>query len=380
MRRNAALLIVFLMLITGISLAEFVFTEVEPVAPPTELVPNENDDNTENEQPEPIEIIISAVGDLTLGANMKRNPASTMYTQMLQRYNNDLSYFFANAREIFEADDLTIANFEGTLTNITEPPSHKMKNEFLFRVPPEHVQVLTLNSIEAVALENNHIMDFGEQGYLDTVATLTSAGVIYASDGSIGVFETNGVSIAMLAYQTFDNAYDRLFVQVPLDIEAARAEHDVVIVSYHWGREKDYAPNTNQIKLGRLTIDAGADLVLGHHSHRINPIEQYNGKYIVYSLSNSSFSGNSRPSDMDTFIFQQKFIITDGVCESSAFRIIPASMSSITAKSGKQSGENDLAFTPFPEGSAGISRVINKMKENGKNLQNAVDDYPTDWQ
>ena len=383
MRRNAALFIVFLLLIAGISLAEFVFFETDPTAPVPELVPNESSENAgQNEAAEPIEILISACGDLTLGGNMKKNPKSTIYTQQLERHNNDLSYFFANARDIFEADDLTIVNFEGTLTNIAQPPKNKQNNEFLFRVPPEHVQILTLNAIEVVALENNHIMDFGEQGYLDTVAALTSAGVAYASDGSMGVVQTKGISIAMLAYQTIniEGAYEKLFERVPIEIAAARLEHDLVIVSYHWGREKDYVPNANQMKLGRLTIDAGADLVLGHHSHRINPIECYNGKYIVYSLSNSSFSGNSRPSDMDTFIFQQKFTVTGNQSEPGPFRIIPASMSSVTAKSGSKSGDNDLAFTPFPEGSPGISRVINKMKENGKGLQYAVDHYPTDWQ
>ena len=373
MRRNAALIVIFLLLTAGISLAEFVFTDADPGALIPEIVPN-----TE-ETVEPVEILITACGDVTLGANMKSNPKSTIYTKQLEKHNNDLSYFFANVRDLFEADDLTIVNFEGTLTNIEQPPREKRNNDFCFRAPPEHVQALAMNSIEAVALENNHIMDFGAQGYEDTVATLTSAGIVYASDGRMGVYRTRGVSIALLAYQTFNNAYDRLFAQVPADIEAARAEHDLVIVSYHWGRELDYAPNDNQIRLGRLTIDAGADLVLGHHSHRINPIERYNGKYIVYSLANCSFSGNSQPKDMDTFIFQQKFTVSGGESESGPFRIIPASISSISAKSGSQSAENDFAVTPFPEGSKGIARVINRMKENGEKLQYAVDFYPTDW-
>ena len=96
-------------------------------------------------------------------------------------------------------------------------------------------------------------------------------------------------------------------VESPEALAALRAQGcQIVIVSYHWGEEKDYVPNERQVPLGRATIDAGADLVIGHHSHRINPIEVYKGKYICYSLGNFSFAGNTRPDDMDTFIFQQR--------------------------------------------------------------------------
>lgn len=365
-------------LVAGISLAEFIFVDVEPEDTEQPLIlddlewPGQPVDDTA-----PIEILITATGDVTLGGNMKKNPKSNIYTEQLGKHQNDLGYFFENVYDLFASDDLTLINFEGTLTNVSQPAND---NSFHFRAPPEHVQALTMRSVEAVALENNHVMDFGRQGYEDTVATLTSQGIVYASDGKMGVYETKGVSIAMLAYQTFDGAYARLFEQVPLDIAAAREAHDLVIVSYHWGAELHYAPNENQIKLGRLTIDAGADLVLGHHSHRVNPIERYRDRYIVYSLANCSFSGNSRPEDMDTFLFQQKFTISSEGVTPGAFRVIPASISSVTGRSGKETGENDFAVTPFEEGSAGAQRVIEKLIENGKKLTYAVDTYPTQWQ
>ena len=195
----------------------------------------------------------------------------------------------------------------------------------------------------------------------------------------MGVFEADGVSIALLAYQTFNNAYERLSEEMPQDVAAAKAAHDVVIVSFHWGNELDYAPHERQIALGRLAVDSGADLVLGHHSHRINPIECYKGKYIVYSLGNFVFSGNSKPRDMDNFIFQQKLIVSDDGVTDGGFRVIPCSISSVTAASGKQSGENDFAATPFAEGSEAAQRVIDRMLENGKGLEFAVESYPTQW-
>ena len=325
------------------------------------------------------EILISATGDVTLGGNMKGNPASNIYTKALAAHDGDLSYFFANVRDIFSQDDLTLVNFEGVLTNSTKVPGSKQGNDFLFRAPPEHVQALTEGSVEAVALENNHVMDFGQTGYDDTIAALDAAGIVHASEDSMGVFEVDGFSIALLAYQTFNNAYERLSEEMPQDVAAAKAAHDVVIVSFHWGNELDYAPHERQIALGRLAVDSGADLVLGHHSHRVNPIECYKGKYIVYSLGNFVFSGNSKPRDMDTFIFQQKLIVSDDGVTDGGFRVIPCSISSVTAASGKQSGENDFAATPFAEGSEAAQRVIDRMLENGKGLEFAVESYPTQW-
>lgn len=374
MRKNLAILLLALLL-SGQARAEFNF--IDPQAPTesgTQLI-----DGVKAPSPEEsaVEILLTAAGDVTIGGNMLNNPKSNMYTKIVDGADGDLSCFFANVYDIFSRDDITLVNFEGTLTNETKA---RGGNEFRFRAPPDHVQALTLGSVEAVALENNHVLDFGDVGYADTVQALTDACIAYASEASMGVYEVKGVSIALLAYQTFDGAYDRIYARMPGDIEAAKAEHDIVIVSYHWGTESEFAPNQRQIPLGRATIDAGADLVLGHHSHRIQPIEFYNGKYIVYSLANCVFSGNTRPSNMDTFLFQLKFLVEDGEIAIGDFRIIPCSISSISGASGAVSAENDLQVTPFEPGSAAERRVIETMLENSGGLEYAVTEYPTQWQ
>lgn len=374
MRRiGLSLLTVVMLFFCSAALSEFVFSDatVEDSTPPPQATPTATPQSQT-----PVEILITAVGDVTLGGNMKDNPKSTIYTRELERQNGDLTYFFKNVREIFESDDLTIVNFEGTLTNKTE---REKDNSFHFRAPPEHIGVLTSSSVEAVSFENNHTMDYGQQGWDDTVRAFEENGIVYASMDHVGVFETKGVKIAMLAYQTFNGAYPMLHERVPADIAAARETHDIVIVSFHWGDEGEYMPNSKQEKLGRATVDAGADLVLGHHSHRINPIEYYNGKYIVYSLSNFSFSGNNKPSDMDTFLYQQKFTVAGGAVTPGPFRIIPASISSNTGLSGAKSDENDFCVTPFPEGSKGIQRVLDRLSSEGKKLPYGVTEYPTEW-
>ena len=175
-----------------------------------------------------------------------------------------------------------------------------------------------------------------------------------------------------MAYQTFDGRHDELIEKVPKDIAALRQEGCiVVIVNYHLGAELDYVPNNNQVRLGRATIDGGADLVIGHHSHRINPIEYYNGKYICYSLGNFSFAGNSKPRDMSTYIFQIRMRVKDGVAKSDAFIIIPCRISSRT-------DYNDFAPTPYTK-EQNIESVLSVLKKNGAKLQYAVQEYPLKW-
>ena len=226
--------------------------------------------------------------------------------------------------------------------------------------------------VETVSLENNHVLDMGEEGLRETKQTLLSAGISYASEGEPATFYVKGVKIGSLAYQTFGGRHDELIAKVPGDIQALRDEGcELIIVSYHWGNEKDYAPNDNQVRLGRATVDAGADLVIGHHSHRINPIEYYNGKYICYSLGNFSFAGNNKPDDMATFIFQVRMRVKDGVATSDSFKIIPCRISSRT-------DYNDFAPTPYTK-ETNIEAVVKTLKANSKKLEYAVTDYPLKW-
>ena len=313
------------------------------------------------------QLVITAGGDMTIGGDIRKR-GDSLFERELKKQGGDLNFITRNVLDILESDDMTIVNFESTLTTA---PVYKTNNQFVFSAPPEYVSILQNSSIEAVALENNHVMDHGETGLKETKAALESAGIIWSDAKTPGVYTVNDVSIALLSYQTFDGRYPGLFEQVPLDVAAAKANYDLVIVSYHWGAELDYKPNDNQIKLGRLTIDAGADLVLGHHSHRINPIEKYQGRYIVYSLGNFSFAGNSKPSDMSTFLFQVRFNVKEGSVETDSFRIIPSRISSRT-------DYNDFAPTPFTDQRL-IDNVVNMLLSNSKSLEYAVNFYPVDW-
>lgn len=313
-------------------------------------------------------ITATFAGDFTIGGDSRKR--TNIFEDELKKQDGDINFTMRNVRDILMEDDLTLINFEGTLTNSTHVPDNKRENQFLFSAPPEYVSILTDNGVEAVALENNHVMDHGEEVYQETQQTLTDAGIVWSNAETVGEITVKGVKIGMLSYQTFDR-YDTLFTQVPLDVAEAKARYDLVIVSFHWGNEKDYAPNKNQQKMGKLAIDAGADLVVGHHSHRINPIEEYKGKYIVYSLGNFCFAGNSKPSDMSSFLFQMRWRVHENTITQEGWRIIPIRISS-------RSDYNDFAPTVLEKATA-IDGLLTTLKENGKKLENPVAEYPLTW-
>lgn len=313
-------------------------------------------------------ITITGTGDFTIGGDSRKS--ADIFDDELKKQGGDINFTMRNVRDILLADDLTIVNFEGTLTDSTYVPSSKKENQFLFSAPPSYVSMLSDNGVEAAALENNHIMDHGEDAYEDTKNALRDAGIVYSNSTEVGVIEVKGVEIAMLSYLCIDR-YESLWDKVPADIQAAKEKYPIVICNFHWGNEKDYSPTKNQIKMGRLAVDAGADLVLGHHSHRLNPIEQYKGVYICYSLGNFCFAGNSKPSDMSSFMFQTRFRVKDGVVSNEGFRIIPIRISSRT-------DYNDFTPTPLTKDTA-IDSVLTTLKENGRKLEYAVPEYPLDW-
>lgn len=319
-------------------------------------------------------VTLSATGDVTIGGDTRKKGKS-VFDKQLEKEASGLDFPLENVRDLFSRDDLTLVNFEGTLTTTRSAT----KNTYSFAAPPSYVQALTSGSVEAVSLENNHVMDHGDAGYEETCQTLAQAGILYSGHLGGAIYTTDtGVRVGMLAYQTFNGNYANIYESIEGDIASMReAGCQIVVVSYHWGEEKDYLPNERQVPLGHATIDAGADLVIGHHSHRMNPIEQYKGRYICYSLGNFSFAGNTRPDDMDTYVFQQRFLVTpQGEAQNAGWRIVPCSISS-------QEKVND--FKPTPKDDAGAADVVERLLDLGAQMEkkydgvDAVDDYPTVW-
>ena len=279
---------------------------------------------------EDITIKISAAGDVTLGGDANSSYQGSFNQEAK---NNGFSHFVKNIKDLFKEDDLTMINLETTLTTATA----KAEKKFRFKADPSFTEILKLGNIDAVNLANNHTFDYLQKGYTDTVENLKKADIGLFGFEHQYIKEIKGVKVGALGYKGWsDTAGVRK--QIKNDIQNLRdAGVGIVIVHFHWGEERSYTPNKAQKSLGRFTVDSGADLVLGHHPHVVQGIEEYNGKFIVYSLGNFMFGGNKNPSDKDTFVFQQTFYIQDGkLTDKKEINVIPFSISSVANRNNYQ--------------------------------------------
>lgn len=297
---------------------------------------------------EPVSFTVSVVGDCTLGTDENFD-----YSTSLNAYyeSNGPDYFFQNVKDIFEADDLTIANFEGTLTDSDE----REEKQFAFKAPADFSSILSSGSVEAVTLANNHSHDYGEQGFSDTRTALSQEGITYFGYDETAIVDVKGIKVGLVGIYELHDHLERT-EQLKQNISKVKENGaQITIVIFHWGSEKEEVPDSNQTTLGRLAIDLGADLVCGHHPHVLQGYETYKGKNIVYSLGNFCFGGNSYPSDMDTMIFQQTFTIDQkGVKNDNKIHIIPCSISSDYDYNNYQ---------PTPAEGEEAERIMDKINE-----------------
>ena len=319
---------------------------------------SQNTDSSNATVSSPVSLTLSVVGDCTLGTD-ETFDYDTSLNAYYENYGAD--YFLQNVKDIFSTDDLTIANFEGTLTDSDE----REDKTFAFKAPASYASILTSGSVEAVNTANNHSHDYGEQSFNDTLAALDDAGIVHFGYDETAVMDVKGIKVGLVGIYEL---YDHLEREQQLKDNIAKVKADgaqLIVVIFHWGNETETIPDSNQTTLGRIAIDEGADLVCGHHPHVLQGIETYKGRNIVYSLGNFCFGGNSSPSDMDTMIYQQTFTIdADGVKKDNVTNIIPCSISSAA-----YDGYNN--YQPTPAEGDEATRILGKINERSSWISTA---------
>ena len=319
---------------------------------------SQNADSSNAAVSSPVSLTLSVVGDCTLGTD-ETFDYDTSLNAYYENYGAD--YFLQNVKDIFSADDLTIANFEGTLTDSDE----REDKTFAFKAPASYASILTGGSVEAVNTANNHSHDYGDQSFDDTLAALDDAGIVHFGYDETAVMNVKGIKVGLVGIYEL---YDHLEREQQLKDNIAKVKADgaqLIVVIFHWGNETETVPDSNQTTLGRIAIDEGADLVCGHHPHVLQGIETYKGRNIVYSLGNFCFGGNSSPSDMDTMIYQQTFTIdADGVKKDNVTNIIPCSISSAA-----YDGYNN--YQPTPAEGDEATRILGKINERSSWISTA---------
>ena len=266
---------------------------------------------------------ITMAGDTTLGSTDDLRKRDDCFEAVAQE--KGYGWFFSGLSDLFATDDLTLINFEGTLTEETE----KKEKKFNFKGPAEYTDILTLGSVEAVTVANNHTLDYGTQGREDTIANLEGAGIVVSGNGQLGVFEKNGVKVGMTGYcfPYTDGKKD-----ITKDVKALREMGcQIVIASFHWGSEYREDFTGEQRTIGRAAIKAGADIVVGHHPHIVQGIESYEDSYILYSVGNLVFGGNVDPDDRDAYAARVTFTVYEDHADAPELTIVPLRLTALTS-------------------------------------------------
>ncbi len=289
------------MLILAMTAGFFVFRPKLSKAPTTQDYSNDQPSTSQQTAKQPAvpekvsQVKLIAVGDIMLAR------------EVANRYkrHNDINYPFAKTTQLLQSADITFGNLENPIT----PGAPVKADTMVFRADVGVEKALKNAGFDIVSLANNHMSDQGSQGVLNTLKYLNSADIKTIGAGKNineanqpAFLEADGLKFAFLAYNDsdvvpprYEASTDRAgtaFMRAEKMTEAiinAKKEADFVIVSMHSGVEYVLNPNKRQIDFARTAIDAGAELVIGHHPHVTQPIEQYNGKYILYSLGNFVF-------------------------------------------------------------------------------------------
>ncbi|MBZ5542561.1 MAG: CapA family protein [Acidobacteriia bacterium] len=242
---------------------------------------------------EPRERTLLFVGDVMLS----RAVGARMQSE------DDWTFPFTEIGATLAAADLTFGNLECPVSDVGRNRHHL----YSFRADPRALEGLKFAGFDVMSVANNHAYDWGPDALLDTVRRLREAGIHPVGGGANdleahypALLDLGGLRVAFLAYVNIEPkeataAPDRPGVawvepeRVLADIRFARPLADLVIVGLHWGVEYSARPGRDQTELAHQMIDAGADLIVGGHPHVVQPMEEYQGRWIAYSLGNFVF-------------------------------------------------------------------------------------------
>ena len=239
------------------------------------------------------EVTISFLGDIMMDRGVK--------TSVYKNYGGDFNSLFKNLGELKE-DDITFANLEGPASDV----GNNVGSKYSFRMEEKSLDALKNASFEIISFANNHVGDWNVAAFKDTLVNLKEKGILFTGAGDnisdaskVKIIEENGVKVGFLAFTDVgpnwmaakENSAGILLASDPKRLEYiknAKSEVDVLVVSYHWGDE--YVPfNARQKSLAESSIDAGADIIAGHHPHVIQDTVKYKNGLIMYSLGNAIF-------------------------------------------------------------------------------------------
>lgn len=266
------------------------------------------------------QIVISFAGDMNVAAEVRYENLGACFNRFAKTVEPE--YFLKNVSHIFQNDDITIADVENVFTDNALPRVDKGDESYAYwyRSGSENAKILSCAGIEIGSIANNHTMDFGTQGYEDTKAALEAQGMTWGDETHPIYVEKHGVRIGIFCCKLFGGGQLAPIMNW-LEQEAPQ-KSDYQIVFFHGGTERIFTPDSWKVNYCHQMIDAGADLVIGGHPHVLQPFEEYNGGYIVYSMGNFLFGG-SRTCENETIVYQQILTVQNGEIIDEGYEMIP---------------------------------------------------------
>lgn len=264
----------------------------------------------EGSAPPPVrEITLAFAGDTLLGFRIGDIIAA-----------NGVDYVWGGVSEVLRGADLAMVNLETSVSLRGSPMPNK---KWTFRAKPESLQGLKNAGVDVVSIANNHVLDFGQEAFGDTISYLNQYGIEHVGGGlnlnaaiRPVILEANGFKVGFLAATAIYPVNEWVATDsrpgvLPTHYEAAvmkavadlKRQVDFVVVGVHWGTEREHHAGSYQQRYGRALIDAGADIVVGHHPHVLQGMEVYKGRLIAYSLGNFIFTTATRDGQ-DSGIFR----------------------------------------------------------------------------
>jgi len=261
-------------------------------------------------RPVPQKLHLVAVGDIMLDRSVEDKIEANGCASIVEQVADHL-----------RQGDIVFGNLECPLSTVGP---HQPYGPCVFRADPKTVEVLTLGSFDIVSLANNHALNSGRAALLQTMDHLEQAGIAYVgaaptkAHGSAPTFITvRDIRVGFLAYTDLSfecssySKVDQDLTRLRQQIKRARNNCNLLIVSYHWGEEYRRKPTSRQVKVAHASIEAGADVVLGHHPHVLEGIELYQNRPILYSMGNFIFDQRSGER-MESGIFDLYYVQSRG--------------------------------------------------------------------
>ena len=294
-------------------------------------------------------VCITFLGDCTLGGEEKVRNAYRGFARTIER--NGPAYPFRNLITMTGKDDLTVANLEGVLS---DRELKKVQKTYNFIGSTSYTDILTAGSVDCVSLANNHTHDYGNEGYADTKQALEDAGIAWFGTDRMAVWENgSGLMIGFLGVSgslSGDRAKD-----FRNRAEALRSMGCAAIITVmHAGTEYDPKPDGYQRQIVAKAASVSS-LIVGHHPHIVQGVEEHDGVPVVYSLGNCVFGGNGNPKDHDALALQAELDFEEGELTGITLHFYPISVSG-------EASYND--YSPVLLEGKGAERVLKKMEES----------------